>query len=56
MIEAYYKCNSTTIILNDGEDAGQSIPHFHAHIIPRIKGDLNKNDFIYTKAKLFDEE
>ena len=24
---------------NDGEIAGQSIPHFHLHIVPRISGD-----------------
>ena len=56
MIEGYYKCNSSTIIINHGEDAGQSIPHFHAHIIPRMKGDLNKNEIVYSSAKRFDEE
>ena len=28
--------------LNDGPDAGQSIPHLHYHIIPRWKGDVEK--------------
>ena len=56
MIESYYKCNSSTIIINDGEEAGQSIPHFHAHLIPRTKGDLTNNDLIYTNSKRFDEE
>ena len=26
--------------LQDGVDAGQSVPHFHLHIIPRRSGDL----------------
>lgn len=24
---------------NEGEDYGQSVPHFHLHIVPRTKGD-----------------
>lgn len=56
MIEGYYKCTSSTIIINEGEDAGQTIPHFHAHIIPRMKGDLNKNDVVYSNSRRFDEE
>jgi len=56
MIEGYYKCNSSTIIINDGEDAGQGISHFHVHIIPRVKEDINKNDIIYLNSKRFDEE
>ena len=27
--------------MNIGEDAGQTIFHFHMHIIPRRKGDTN---------------
>ena len=27
--------------INDGENAGQTIPHFHLHIIPRIQGDVD---------------
>ena len=33
------KCEGINIHLADGEAAGQSIPHVHLHIIPRIRGD-----------------
>jgi ATP adenylyltransferase len=26
--------------INSGEDAGQTIPHCHVHLIPRRKGDV----------------
>ena len=32
------------------------INHFHAHVIPRVKGDLDSNDDIYSKLTHFDEE
>lgn len=38
------------IAIQDGPDAGQSVPHVHVHIIPRGKGDLDDrggNDAIY---------
>lgn len=25
--------------INDGQDAGQTVPHLHIHLIPRYKGD-----------------
>lgn len=30
---------------NDGEAAGQSIPHFHLHIVPRKKGDAGITEY-----------
>lgn len=55
-VEMYRKVTSSTISIQEGEVAGQIINHFHAHVIPRIKGDLDDNDEIYTKLLHFDEE
>ncbi len=55
-IELYREANSCTISIQDGENCGQKINHFHAHIIPRYQGDFEKNDEIYDKLVNFDEE
>jgi len=30
---------ATTIAFNNGEEAGQEVPHVHAHVVPRFDGD-----------------
>ena len=35
-------CDGLNIVQNNGEVAGQTVFHFHMHIIPRIKGDTVK--------------
>ena len=50
MIERVYKASSLNIAMQDGADAGQSVPHVHTHIIPRKATDLDNrggNDAIY---------
>ncbi|MBQ8508692.1 MAG: HIT family protein [Clostridia bacterium] len=32
-------CDGVNLLNASGESAGQSVPHFHIHIIPRKKGD-----------------
>jgi bis(5'-adenosyl)-triphosphatase len=39
---------SFNIAIQDGPDAGQSVPHVHCHIIPRLRGDT-KGDEIYDR-------
>jgi bis(5'-adenosyl)-triphosphatase len=40
MVERVFDASSLNIAIQDGVDAGQSVPHVHAHIIPRKKDDL----------------
>jgi diadenosine tetraphosphate (Ap4A) HIT family hydrolase len=35
------KPDGFNIGINDGEIAGQTVPHLHIHLIPRYKGDAN---------------
>ncbi|RWW15879.1 hypothetical protein GW17_00020266 [Ensete ventricosum] len=40
----------------DGPQAGQTVPHVHIHILPRKKGDFEKNDEIYDAIDLKEKE
>lgn len=40
-ISAELNPDSFNIGINDGFDAGQTIPHCHIHLIPRYKGDVS---------------
>ena len=33
------KCDGFNIVQNNGEQAGQTVFHFHMHLIPRYEGD-----------------
>lgn len=50
MVERVFEASSLNIAIQDGVDAGQSVPHVHAHIIPRRRDDLEEKggtDAIY---------
>ena len=38
-VEAAVDAPATTVAFNNGEEAGQEVPHAHCHIIPRFAGD-----------------
>ncbi|PQQ05969.1 bis(5-adenosyl)-triphosphatase [Prunus yedoensis var. nudiflora] len=46
-LETYHKASSLTLTIQDGPQAGQTVPHVHIHIIPRKGGDFRENDEIY---------
>lgn len=41
MVERVYGATSLNIAIQDGVHAGQSVPHVHAHVIPRKAADLD---------------
>ncbi|KAJ5175926.1 ADP-ribose diphosphatase [Penicillium canariense] len=47
MVERVYGAASLNIAVQDGVHAGQSVPHVHAHIIPRKPADLDPIDAVY---------
>lgn len=38
-MKAALNCDGLNIVQNNGEVAGQTVFHFHMHIIPRYEGD-----------------
>lgn len=38
---------SFNVALQDGPEAGQTVPHVHVHVIPRTAGDLPRSDDVY---------
>lgn len=49
-------CDGFNIVQNNGECAGQTVFHFHMHLIPRYKGDKNDDILKYTPLELSDDE
>ncbi len=47
-------CDGYNIVQNNGESAGQTVFHFHLHMIPRYKDD--KVGLTWTPGELTEEE
>ncbi|PRW58343.1 Bis(5 -adenosyl)-triphosphatase [Chlorella sorokiniana] len=46
-VEPHFGCTSLTLAIQDGPQAGQTVPHVHVHVLPRRAGDFANNDEIY---------
>ncbi|ESZ99100.1 hypothetical protein SBOR_0510 [Sclerotinia borealis F-4128] len=45
------KEGSFNVAIQDGPESGQTVPHFHCHIIPRTKESTAIGDGIYDKLQ-----
>jgi len=46
-LEKFHNATSLTLTIQDGPEAGQTVPHVHIHVLPRKGGDFENNDEIY---------
>ena len=49
-------CDGFNIVQNNGEVAGQTVFHFHMHLIPRYLNDGNQDKLTWTHAEFTPEE
>jgi len=50
-VEEFYNGTANTVSINDGKDAGQTIPHVHVHVLQRRKEDFESKDEVYEKLQ-----
>ena len=56
MVERVFGGSSLNIAIQDGADAGQSVAHVHAHIIPRKARDLEHRGGLDKIYEMMDGE
>lgn len=45
------RCDGLNLVQNNGETAGQTVSHFHVHLIPRYQGDGQNINWIPAKPE-----
>lgn len=50
------KCDGFNILQNNGEVAGQTVFHFHMHLIPRYKSEKNEDMLKWVEEEYTPEE
>lgn len=49
-------CDGLNMVQNNGEQAGQTVMHFHLHLIPRYKDDNNKEKLSWNHESLTSQQ
>ena len=55
LTESFFQAESSTLAVQDGPDAGQTVAHVHVHVLPRKPNDFAKNDDIYEELQTHDK-
>ncbi|KAF4533445.1 hypothetical protein B566_EDAN001171 [Ephemera danica] len=55
VMEDIHQVSSSTIAVQDGPDAGQTVQHVHVHVLPRKPGDFFQNDEVYHRLQQHDK-
>jgi histidine triad (HIT) family protein len=55
-VETAVDAPASTIALNNGEAAGQEVPHVHWHIVPQFEGEGRPIHVMFDGVDLSDEE
>lgn len=48
-LEAALGAGALNLAVQDGAAAGQSVPHVHVHVLPRVSGDIVPSDDVYGR-------
>lgn len=51
MLKKHYQATGFNVAVQDGRSAGQSVPHVHVHILPRVENDFERNDDVYDEMQ-----
>lgn len=49
VIQEVFKTTSSSIGIQNGKEAGQTVSHVHVHVLPRKEGDFQNNDDVYKE-------
>ena len=50
-VRSSFAAKGLQFAVQDGTAAGQTVPHFHIHVLPRRPGDFERNDDVYAAVE-----